>query len=96
MMLFGFSTCGDGAPSPVIDMALEAVFEDGRIVQSMFVDIKRGASAIRVLVYREGTTGKWLHSDGISFNGLQRTPENLVRSLGYAGPCEEYYVFPAT
>ena len=79
----------------VIDMALEATFNDGKTVQSMFVTLQRGPMAHKALMYREGTTGKWLSSGGISFKGLPKTPESLVRVIGGADPVSEIYVLPA-
>jgi hypothetical protein len=77
-------------------MALESTFEDGSKIQAMYVMERRGPMTRRLLVYREGTSGRWLSSEGISFEGVQRTPENLVRSVGRAEPMAETYVLPAT
>lgn len=76
-------------------MALESTFEDGRKVQAMYAMVRRGPMVQRFLVYREGTSGKWLSSEGISVSGVQRTPESLVRSIGRADPVDEKYVLPA-
>ena len=83
----------------MIDMALEATFQDGRTIQSMYAMAggrqDPSGRMRRVLVYREGAAGRWLSSEGISFEGVQRTPENLVRSVGRAEPVAEIYVLPA-
>ena len=95
-MVFRFSGQPQGG---LIDMALEATFQDGRKIQSMYAAARcqvGGRMCMRrVLVYREGTTGRWLSSEGISFEGVQRTPENLVRSVGRAEPVAEIYTLPA-
>jgi hypothetical protein len=75
-------------------MALEAKYSDDSIAQSMYIFIQRGHSIQKVLVYREGTTGKWLSTEGISFNGLERNPDNLIRSIGRSEPVTEIYVMP--
>ena len=93
-MVFRFSE----APAvEMVDMALEATFQDGRKVQAMFVKVSRRfmPGSHLALVYREGTSGRWLSSEGISFEGAQRTPESLVRSIGRADPVDEAYVVPA-
>ena len=77
-------------------MALEATYPDGRKVQAMHFTERHGVFARRHLVYRYGISGRWLNSEGISFKGLPRTPENLVRSIGRADPVDETYVVPAT
>lgn len=92
-MIFRFTTGPSGGG--VLDAALEATFSDGKKIQSMFMIVHNGPVSNRVLVYREGISGKWLSSEGISFNGLPRTPENLVRSVGHAEPTEEIYIIPA-
>lgn len=98
-MVFRFT---DRRPQGVlIDMALEATFQDGRKIQSMYATVGGQRDPLgrvcmrRVLVYREGVAGRWLSSEGISFEGVQRTPENLVRSVGRAEPVAETYVLPA-
>ena len=88
-MIFGFRE----API-VVDMALEATFESGKVVQAM-IHVTHGDIVTRSLVYREGTTGTWLSSRGISFNGLPRNPETLVRVIGGADPINEIYTAPA-
>ena len=88
MVLFTRAGAGGGA---VHDMVLEAVFDDGRVVQAM-----RTRPPIEVLMYRESRDGRWLHAEGVSFGGLPRTLENLVRSVGGADPATEVYVLPAT
>lgn len=93
-MVFSFTQGQQGPSRFVINMALEAKYSDNSIVQSMYVFIQRGPSIQKVLVYREGATGKWLNTEGISFNGLERTPENLVRSMGRSEPIAEVYVMP--
>lgn len=82
-------------PVQILDMALEATFPNGKVFQAMTATVARGNMYYHVLVYREGTSGRWLSSEGISFKGNQRTAENLVRALGYADPISEIYVFPA-
>jgi len=91
-MVFRFTNSPEAGQ--VLVMALEATFENGKVIQSMFFTISRTPRQ-RVLMYREGTSGKWLTADGISFNGSQRTPENLVRAVGGADPTHEVYVLPA-
>lgn len=93
-MVFRFTNANESTRNYVVDMALEARYSDTSIVQSMYVFINRGQSIQKILVYREGTTGKWLNTEGISFNGLDRTPENLVRSMGRSEPVAEVYVMP--
>lgn len=94
MMVFRF-TGRKPACAGAMNFALEATFDNGTVIQSMYIDIVRAATRQRRLVYREGESGKWLSSEGISCNGLQRTPENLVRSIGGADPIKEIYVLPA-
>ena len=92
-MMFSFSS----PPIEILDMALEATFEDGHKVQAMFVLPRDRLLPGRQLslVYREGTTGRWLRSEGISFKGEQKTPETLVKSIGRADPVDMVYVVPA-
>lgn len=92
-MIFRFTD--DSASSHVLDMALEARFENGKVIQAMFIIVQRPTVLQRALVYREGITGKWLSSSGVSFNGLPKNPETLVRAVGGADPISEIYVFPA-
>lgn len=92
-MIFRFTNGSEACQ--VLDMALEATFEGGKVIQSMFVTIQRTPVRQKALMYREGTSGKWLTADGISFNGIPRTPENLVRVVGGADPTHEVYVLPA-
>ena len=93
-MVFRFTNANEPQINYVVDMALEARYSDDSIVQSMYIFIQRGPSVQKILVYREGATGKWLNTEGISFNGLDRTPENLVRSMGRSEPVAEVYVMP--
>lgn len=93
-MVFRFTQSSEPPRNYVIDMALEVRYSDDSIVQSMYIFIQRGQSIQKILVYREGTTGKWLNTEGISFNGLDRTPDNLVRSMGRSEPVAEVYVMP--
>lgn len=94
-MVFSFS-CGGRTPPVMVDMALEALFENGSRVQAMFVYVNNGRGVQKKLLHRTGTTGRWLDSDGIPLGGQPRTPENIVRSIGGADPVEELYVMPAT
>ena len=93
-MIFRFQNNPNAQRNHIIDMALEVTYEDGKKVQSMFIYARRGPAVQKILVYREGTSGKWLNTEGISFNGSARIPENLVRSLGRSEPVAETYVMP--
>lgn len=74
-----------------IDLCLEARFEDGKVIQALHTDTNMGY----ILVYRESTSGRWLNSDGLAFNGLPRTPENLIRTIDQRDPVSLIYVLPA-
>lgn len=93
-MVFRFEQSPDSPGIYVIDMALEATYSDGSKVQSMYIYVRRGQAVQKTLVYRDGVSGKWLNTEGISFNGLIRTPDNLVRSIGRSEPVAEVYVMP--
>lgn len=86
---------GNNTLGVIVDMVLDASFDGGKVVQSAYTHVRRGDFPEKLLVYREGRSGKWLRSDGISFNGDDKTPENLVRSIGGADPIEEIYVMAA-
>jgi hypothetical protein len=75
-------------------MALEATLSSGKKIQSMYVYVRRGNSVSKVLVYREGTSGKWLNTEGISFEGKPRSPENLINILAGSDSYNEIFVLP--
>jgi len=91
-MTFSFTSGYSQDTAPIcVDLCLEAVFEDGKIIQATTIRTTAGTT----LVYRESTSGKWLSTAGISFNGLPRTPENLIKTLGSREPVRLVYVMPA-
>lgn len=96
-MTFRFNTSGRTNPQAavLIDLAAEGTYPDGKKVQAMYNTVQRGTIVRRVLVYREGTTGSWRSTEGITFKGLPRTPENLLKVVGDAEPTAIIYTMPA-
>lgn len=76
--------------NPVLNLVLEATYASGEIIQAGYVYSNRGSH----VVYRRGTTGKWLPTEGITFGELKRTPENLVAIINKEKPTTEIYVLP--
>ena len=91
-----FSFHSGSSARPALNTALEAVFSDGRVIQviNTLAGDSSGRNVRTVFAFREGRTGKWRDSAGLSMDGKPRTLENIARAIAKAEPDSEMYVFP--